>query len=64
MRGTATLSINFKSRENKDKAYELMGLYVGEDDEGASDYENDEGMGEMIGPDDIDEFGNIIVKNL
>ena len=36
------------------KAYNLLSLYVGEEDEGNSQYDQDEAMQEMIRADDID----------
>jgi hypothetical protein len=36
------------------QAYNLLSLYIGEEDEGASQYEQDEDMEEMINADNID----------
>lgn len=44
------------------ECFEKMSQFLGEIDEGCSQYEEDEMCEEMIGPEDIDEDGNIISK--
>ncbi len=62
LQGQCTLMIEFKNKETMQKAYDLMSLYVGEEDEGNSEYQDDELMQEMISADNIDENGNIILN--
>ena len=42
------------------ECYERMSQFLGEIDEGASKYDEDENLEEMISADDIDENGNLI----
>lgn len=44
LQGLCTLMIEFKNKETMQKAYDLMSLYVGEEDEGNSEYQDDELM--------------------
>ena len=59
LQGKMTLHLELPSGERREEVYGLVGGFVGEEDLGG-DMGDD--LEEMIGPDDIDEDGNVIKK--